>query len=365
LLTIGLTISQITLINVFFWGTILILEVPTGLFADRLSRRLSVSCGAAFTAIGFASYAFVQGFWTAFVSELLVGVGGAFISGALSAWLTDALRHRGEGHKLRRAFATGALANSIALVVGGFASSFLLASTFPRFCWGLGAVFAAGSFFATRFAMKEEGNPVVRVRSRQAWRESVGSLKQNRSLKWSSIAAMAMGLVVPFNLYWAPLAKEQAGNHGMAWTWAIMYGAMAVANWAIRRSKAPAGRETAVIMTALVMTGLGLVFLRGAVGFVPLLVFVVLHESGRGLFAPVLDSYTQQHLEEHYRATYSSLQSLLGKVCYVGVLVVATAVTWGKEATIPVMTGMLSISGVGILLSVAILWVFRPKSALP
>jgi MFS family permease len=365
LLSIGLPLSDVTLLNVVFWSTIVILEIPTGMLADGKSRRFSVSCGVAAIAFGFALYACVQGFWTALAAELSVGVGQAFISGALSAWLTDSLRHRGEGEKLRHSLATGALVCASAMVAGGFLSAMFLAPAHPRLCWLLGSVFAVGAFAVTRLAMKEEGNPVRRVSELQAWRESVGVLKRTGGLMWATAAAMAMGLVIPFNLYWVPMIEEKAGSAGVAWTWIPIYGATALAGYAVRRSKARAGRETGLIMLALALTGVGLAFLWKFGGMGAIVGLIVLHEFGRGMFAPLLDAYTQQHLEEHYRATYGSLQSLLSKLGYAAVLGLVTWGTLGKAATGPVITAMLGLAGAGLILAAFLLWVFRPKTAGP
>jgi DHA3 family tetracycline resistance protein-like MFS transporter len=365
LLSIGMSLSEVALLNVVFWTTIVILEIPTGMLADGKSRRFSVSCGVAAVALGFGLYSVVRGFWTAAVAEFLVGIGNAFISGAISAWLADALDRRGEKNKSRHALATGSLVSSLAMVVSGFACAFYLAPAHPRLCWALGAILSVGVFLCVRFAMTDDGEPVHRVSELEACRESFRVLKRKANLIWAASAATCMGLVIPFNLYWVPLVKEKAGSSGVAWAWVPMYGAMALAGYAVRRSKAKAGRETGMIATALLLSGIGLAFLWSFAGFAPLLGLIVLHEFGRGLFAPLLDAYTQQHIEAHYRATYGSLQSFIGKIGYAIVLGAVTLFIWGRPTTGSVITAVLGVAGAGLVISAVLLWFFRPKGAPP
>jgi small-conductance mechanosensitive channel len=140
---------------------------------------------------------------------------------------------------------------------------------------------------------------------------------------------------------------------------------MALAGYAVRRSKAKAGRETGMIATALLLSGIGLAFLWSFAGFAPLLGLIVLHEFGRGLFAPLLDAYTQQHIEAHYRATYGSLQSFIGKIGYAIVLGAVTLFIWGRPTTGSVITAVLGVAGAGLVISAVLLWFFRPKGAPP
>jgi DHA3 family tetracycline resistance protein-like MFS transporter len=70
-------------------GTVLLFEVPTGVVADTLSRRLSIQVGFALTGIGFAVTGAVASFPWFVVGQALWGIGYTFTSGAQEAWITD------------------------------------------------------------------------------------------------------------------------------------------------------------------------------------------------------------------------------------------------------------------------------------
>jgi DHA3 family tetracycline resistance protein-like MFS transporter len=69
--------------------TILVFEVPTGVVADTVSRRLSVIVGFGLTAVGFAVTGLVPEFAWIVVGQALWGLGHTFVSGAEEAWITD------------------------------------------------------------------------------------------------------------------------------------------------------------------------------------------------------------------------------------------------------------------------------------
>lgn len=87
--TAGLTPLELVLVGSVLEGTILLFEVPTGLVADAVSRRLSVMVGLALTGMSFlVQGAFPIFGWIAF-SQVIWGVGYTFTSGATTAWVVD------------------------------------------------------------------------------------------------------------------------------------------------------------------------------------------------------------------------------------------------------------------------------------
>lgn len=85
----GLDPLQLVLAGTALEGTILLLEVPTGVVADTYSRRLSVLIGVCVIGIAF----FVEGSFPLFAgivaAEIVRGLGETFLSGATDAWLAD------------------------------------------------------------------------------------------------------------------------------------------------------------------------------------------------------------------------------------------------------------------------------------
>src|SRR4026207_1149602 len=90
-LTLGFTPFQLVLLGTILEGTYLLCEVPTGVVADTISRRLSVVIGLVGSGLAFALLGIAHSFLVAAVPHVLRGVFASFQSGADVAWLTDEL----------------------------------------------------------------------------------------------------------------------------------------------------------------------------------------------------------------------------------------------------------------------------------
>lgn len=80
---------QLVIMGTVLELTALVFEVPTGVLADAVSRRLSVIVGFVLTGLGFGLTGLVESFWLVAAAQVLWGIGYTFISGAHVAWITD------------------------------------------------------------------------------------------------------------------------------------------------------------------------------------------------------------------------------------------------------------------------------------
>lgn len=80
------------------WGYLvqLVMELPTGAFADMFGKRLSVLLSYLLTAIGMFMIPFANTFTHFLLIETLTGVGSALFSGAQEALLYDSLKQEGK-----------------------------------------------------------------------------------------------------------------------------------------------------------------------------------------------------------------------------------------------------------------------------
>ncbi len=86
---VGLNPLQMVLVGTFLESAIFLFEVPTGVVADTISRRLSVIIGVFLLGLGFLVQAIFPVFSLILLAQVLWGIGYTFTSGALQAWITD------------------------------------------------------------------------------------------------------------------------------------------------------------------------------------------------------------------------------------------------------------------------------------
>jgi len=122
LLDAKLSITEAFAANAFFTLGQVIFEVPTGVVADTVGRRVSYLLGSATLFVSTLMYLYLwhvhAPFWQWAVVSMLLGLGFTFFSGATEAWLVDALNFTKYKKSLESAFAKGQIAGGIAMLSG-------------------------------------------------------------------------------------------------------------------------------------------------------------------------------------------------------------------------------------------------------
>ena len=133
LLDAGLNNTQAFAANAFFTLGQVVFEVPTGVVADVRGRRASYLLGAITLLLATLLYLLMwqmnAPFWGWAISSVLIGLGFTFFSGAVEAWLVDALAHHGFTENLEGVFAKGQVTAGIAMLTGSVAGGFVAQAT--------------------------------------------------------------------------------------------------------------------------------------------------------------------------------------------------------------------------------------------
>lgn len=116
--SVGLDPLQLVLVGTVLEGTVLLFEVPTGVVADTLSRRLSVILGMLMLGAGFAVVGLAPAFTAILIAQVITGIGYTFLSGATQAWLADEIGEANVGRVYLRSGQIGRLLG----IAGTFAS---------------------------------------------------------------------------------------------------------------------------------------------------------------------------------------------------------------------------------------------------
>ena len=129
LLSVGFDIFEVMLINAAYTVAQVVFEVPTGVVADTVGRRVSYLLAVAtilvstllYVGFGLAGY----GLWPFAAASALLGIGYTFYTGAVDAWMVDALQSVGYEGRLEPIFARYGITFGIFMLIG----------TTPAACW--------------------------------------------------------------------------------------------------------------------------------------------------------------------------------------------------------------------------------------
>ncbi len=131
---------QLVLVGTALEGSIFLFEVPTGVVADSISRRLSIVLGVFIIGIAFLLNAMWPVFWVIMFAQVIWALGYTFTSGATQAWISDEIGEEYAGLAYIRASRWeqwGGIAGTIAsvfiailslrtpIIIGGFLFIFL------------------------------------------------------------------------------------------------------------------------------------------------------------------------------------------------------------------------------------------------
>src|SRR6266508_851410 len=154
LLDAGLDIFEVFIANAAFTAGMVAFEIPTGVVADTSGRRRSFLLSAVTLLVGTLGYVAISavgGGLVPFVAaSVVLGLGFCFYSGAVEAWLVDALKATGYQGQLDRVFARGRWCRAWRCWSGRWAAACSAPSTWRgrswsgRCCWPWGSWWGCG-----------------------------------------------------------------------------------------------------------------------------------------------------------------------------------------------------------------------------
>src|SRR4051794_26372727 len=133
LLDAGLSNLEAFAANAFFTAGMVLFEVPTGIVADTVGRRASYLLGTvtltASTLLYVLLWQIEAPFWEWAIVSILLGLGFTFFSGAVEAWLVDALAATGFTGAMESVFGRGQVVGGAAMLTGSVAGGFIAQQT--------------------------------------------------------------------------------------------------------------------------------------------------------------------------------------------------------------------------------------------
>jgi MFS family permease len=335
LLDAGLSNAQAFGANAFFTAGMVIFEVPTGVVADTRGRRMSYLLGTFTLAVSTIFYLLMwyasAPFWAWALASALLGLGFTFFSGAVQAWLVDALNFSGyfrDGGKLEDVLARGEIVEGIAMLSGSVAGGFIAQASNLGVPYLLRALVLIVTFGLAFTLMWDIGFTPARGKHltdevKSVLRESIAHGLGNRPVRWIMLEAPFTGGVSIYAFYaMQPYLLQLYGNErayavaGLAA--AIVAGAQIGGGLLVPRLAAVFRRRTSVLLTGA-MLGAGALAVIGVVPrFWIVIVLFVLWGLVYAAVTPVRQAYLNGLIESKVRATVLSFDSLLGSSGAVG-----------------------------------------------
>jgi MFS family permease len=349
LLDAGLTNLEAFAANAFFTAGMVIFEVPTGIVADTVGRRASYLLGTVTLAVSTLFYVLLweieAAFWLWAIASMLLGLGFTFFSGAVEAWLVDALNATGYTGRLETVFGRGQVVGGIAMLTGSVAGGFIAELTSLGVPFVLrGVVLVA--MFAVAFALmhdvgftpKKGGRPLAEMRSiasasiEYGWRVPAVKWLMVQALFTGGVGVYGFYALQPYllELYGDPDAYQIAGLVA-----AIVAGAQILGGLAAPRIRQLFHRRTSALIAATALSSLTLLLIGLIQSFWVVIAMIVVWGLLFAATMPIRQAYINGLIPSQQRATILSFDSLVASSGGVWVQPVLgrAADVWGYATT--------------------------------
>jgi MFS family permease len=332
LLDAGLDIFEVFIANAAFTAGMVIFEIPTGVVADTSGRRRSFLLSAAtllVSTLAYVAIAAVGGGLPLFVvASLVLGLGFSFYSGAVEAWLVDALKATGYQGQLDRVFARGEMVSGAAMLIGSVGGGLLgnldLAWPFLVRTLLLGGVFLVGLGWmhdigftprTTRLAaMPTEMGRVLNASLEFGWR--------SRPVRLLMLVSLFQGGYLMWGFYaWPPYFLELLGRDAV-WVAGVVAALIAlstiVGNSLLEFFTRFCGRRTTLLVWAAVVMVAATVGVGLAGSFWLAVALLLVATVAEGVAMPVQQAYLHEVVPSSQRATVVSSVSLVSSAGGIG-----------------------------------------------
>ncbi len=326
LLSSGLNIFQVFLVNGIYTASMALFEIPTGVVADTLGRRTSFLASAVVLLLGTLGYVFAaqveQNLGLFIFMSVVLGISFTFYSGAVEAWVVDALHTVNKNYDLEGVFSKGAGVSAIAMLVGTVSGG-LLGTINLRIPYVVRASIVLIVFFIALAYMKDIGyepktvtRKTVLPEMKKIWDKSIQYGVKQASINRLMRLSLLFGTFMMWGWYaWQPYFLELYGDPSAVWVAGLISAAislaMAVASFAVPTVVKRFKKRSAYLKMVYGIMAI-LIFMVGISGsFFIAVPAYILFAFFMGLSGPVKQTYFHRLVPSEERATVVSFDSLV------------------------------------------------------
>lgn len=333
LLDNGLDILGVFIAGAAFTAGNVLFEIPTGVVADTVGRRASFLFSVSILCVGTVAYVGIPYFeldpllWFTLFSVLL-GLGFTFYSGAVEAWLVDALNASGYDGNLDTVFSRGAMVSGAAMLIGTVGGG-LLGQLDLAIPFIVRSALLALAFLLAVVGMRDLGFEKRALTFKTVRKELANVTKAGLKFGWGQkslrllmlASAVHTGVLIYGFYAWQPYFQELLETDSI-WFAGLVAAGIALSTMAgnavVDHFAKLCGKRTTLLLWAGVIYTLAAVGIGLAPNF-PLAVICLLIVTGTmGVIGPVRQAYIHKMVPGQQRATVVSFDSMIANVGGVG-----------------------------------------------
>ena len=326
LLEAGLDILEVFIANAFFSVGMAVFEIPTGVLADTRGRRLSFLLSLSVLSLGTLGYVSISllggGLALFSLMSVILGLGYTFYSGAVEAWLVDALNAAGYRGSLDQVFARNEFISGAAMLVGTVGGGLLgqIDLAIPFIGRSLLLILLFGFAFVTMHDLGYQPRTLSLGRIPEEMK-AVAQASLKFGLGRASLRLIfLMSLIQSGFLYWGfyawqPYFLDLLGQDAV-WVAGVIAAFISLAtmtgNGLVEWLTRICGKRTTLILWATAIGGLATIGVGLTRSFWVAVILLLVYMATTGVTTPVIHAYMHQVIPSGQRAAILSLNSMVG-----------------------------------------------------
>jgi MFS family permease len=343
--TLGYSLAQTMLFIAISTLMMFVWEIPAGYIADKIGRKNSILIYAILAFLGLLCFYFAQNVVLLILSQLLLGTGASFRTGADSSFLYDSLLDLNRAKEFKKIQGRSILFFEISVIVAMFVAMFAVPFGIRNILLMVMLTFVLLFFLVLSFhEPKHHRNKLGAKLNFSEFFKIVKNSIQDKYLLALFVFAFIIGgsMNTIFRFYQPYFDAIKLALPNFALMFIIFSVVSGIFSFFAHKFEKKLGvlKSLVVMFIALIFAyfGAGIFFSIVGVGF------FLLREIVRGLYFPIMQDYVHRCVTSNIRATVLSVQNLFSRC---GLLVISVLfgffVDWFKMSHVYI--------GMGILLS--------------
>ena len=318
----GYSLTQVALLDLVFWLTVAVGEMPTGMIADTWGRKYSLLVGTVLSAAAISLFALAPTYPLLVLANTLWALAFTCDSGAAQALFYDSLQQAGRQAEYTRLRSRLAIVEHAAIAISSACGGLLGALDLRVPFLAYAVILLASLGLVVRLVEPpREADPMTGtpLSYSQTLHLTVQIVRQQANLRWALVYSglMPLAVAVVSVVFLQPHARSLGipvaamGLLVLGLRVARMLGA-ALSPWLVQRFG-----ESAVLrsMPGLIVAGIIGLGLWQTIGGMALFAIAGFATSAT---APVVEAMVLQHTPRRIRATVLSIDSLLFRLLFAG-----------------------------------------------
>ena len=308
----NLTITKIAFLGVAWSIVRIILEVPSGMLADKWGRKKVFAISSLFAVFQIIMIIYASNYWHFIIASILSAVSYSFLSGTNTAIFYDTLKQLKKENEFEKLWARQEIFIQIPLIIAFISSGFLYKFS-PLLPFQLSLVFLIGSLLVVlTFKEPEYYKPIEEVNVFTHFKQSMKFILDNSFLRAILIFSVIFSIGSDLSYGYGQIYLKQLALpvvlFGIAYTFKSIFCTIFANVAPLIRKKIDYSGIFALQMILITILFYFMVltnnYLVGAICF-------VLIAIPHGMFTVSKTSYIHRHIQSHHRATIDSMFSFV------------------------------------------------------